>query len=195
MWKKKKLETTSLLDQAIEISSRASNVEMEMFCAENRIKILEEFESWTKAPKKYRSSAKLIEEYGSAVLSVAQIFMENGDSTLIDALQPKESDNPVDIWSNNLEVAQELQNSNNFADSIPCLEQTISEIEKMLGGTAVDFYLPRAHGLLGMAYYNTGNLKKAVESMQNAKNICEEIGDEDGTKIYNENLEFIVQNA
>ncbi|MDH5178161.1 MAG: hypothetical protein OEZ39_01985 [Gammaproteobacteria bacterium] len=183
-----------LLEQAIAISRRGSQSELESFCAENKDEILQVFSTWGVAPEKYRATPELVQIYGNAVLGVAQVFMENGDPSLLESLRPKESDNPIDKWMHELRLAGDLQSEGEFPSSIPILEQIIAEMEQTLGGTAVNFYLPRAYGLLGTAYFNTGDRGKCIICMESAKQLCEEAGDEEGVRVYTENLRFLQDN-
>ncbi|MBM2812793.1 MAG: hypothetical protein HW416_3552, partial [Chloroflexi bacterium] len=57
-----------------------------------------------------------------------------------------------------------------------------------LNGSAADQYLPRTYGLLGTAYFWTGNRESARTYTVKARNYCERINDLDGVAIYSNNL-------
>jgi len=55
-------------------------------------------------------------------------------------------------------------------------------------GSAVDFYRPRVLGKLGIALFQAGDADRARDMTRQARDICRQLGDEDGVQAYETNL-------
>jgi hypothetical protein len=128
------------------------------------------------------------------MIAVAQVFEQSGDPSLIALLTGEVADNPIIGWRRDLEAAQSLIDSDRAAQAVELLHAALAKTS-MLRGSAVDTYRPRTYGMLGVAYFHTGDHLKAVEFTREAKVRCEELGDEDGVATYSGNLEHIRQFA
>ena len=58
---------------------------------------------------------------------------------------------------------------------------------------AVDAWLPKTYGLLGIAYYRAGHKERARAATSRAKELCARVDDREGVRIYAANLELIEQ--
>lgn len=195
MFWKTKNPKVDLLDLAIEAVSSNDEAVIGEFCSKYSEEIKKEFHNWKTAPEKYRKSEQAIQKYGNSVVYIAQHFLKNGDSDLMKILSSSRTENPTEKWPRELQKAQAYIDENKLSDAIVLIKNIITEVEGMLGGTGIEYYLPRSYGLIGMAYVKSNDLKLAVESMQKARDLCEKYGDLEGYNIYNNNLDSIVKNA
>ena len=89
-WKKKSSKQIDLLEAAIDVTSKDNDSELEEFCEKYKEEIKLQFEGWIPAPNKYRSSQTIINLYGNSLVSIAKIFSQNGDNSLVELLSSDE---------------------------------------------------------------------------------------------------------
>jgi tetratricopeptide (TPR) repeat protein len=101
-----------------------------------------------------------------------------------------DADNPIDRWQRDLTEAQSLMGSGCFAEAVTLL-QTVLERTSGLSGDVVAAFKPQTLGSLGAAYFRVGDRARAIEFTQQALEMCRELGDEEGARIYNGNIQYI----
>jgi len=156
-------------------------------CRQHQQEIRDSFPGWRTLPEALRSDPVGQNRYAQGLLAVAQLFEQAGDRSLISSLIGDESDNPLLAWERDLTAAQSLIGSGRPRQAVELLESTLARNAGLLG-SGVDSYLPRTHGLLGIAWFRAGDTAKGVEFTEKARSRCEELGDAEGFTVYTTNL-------
>jgi hypothetical protein len=158
---------------------------------EHRQTIVAEFADWMTVPRAMQEDQSLLEHYGTMLLSVARVVDHDGDPGLLKMLEGDPADAPVETWNEQIAVAASLSDQQRFADAVRVLE-SLSDRMGPLRGSAVDFYRPRVLGKLGIALYQAGQGDRAREVTRQARDICRQLGDEEGVQAYETNLSRMV---
>jgi len=154
---------------------------------ERRETIAGEFGDWLTVPMTMKEDPALLEHYGEMLLSVARIVDHDGDSSLLKMLEGDPANAPVETWNEQIAVAASLSEQQRFAEAAQVLGALADRIGT-LRGSAVDFYRPRVLGKLGIACYQAGDLERARAATRQARDICRQLGDEEGVQAYEANL-------
>lgn len=154
---------------------------------ERRDVIVAEFGGWLTVPMAMKDDQALLEHYGEMLLSVARIVDHDGDRSLLERLEGDPQDAPVESWNEQVAIAASLSDQARFGEAAQVLESLADRLAQ-LRGSAVDFYRPRVLGKLGIALYQAGHVTRAQEATRQARDLCRQLGDEDGVQAYEMNL-------
>jgi hypothetical protein len=154
---------------------------------ERRETIVAEFDDWMTVPASMRDDTQLLEHYGEMLLAVARIVERDGDGGLVKRLEGDPADSPVERWNEQVAIAATLAEQGRHVDAVKILAALAAQMEP-LRGSAVDFYRPRVLGKLGIALYQSGDTEAAITATQQARDLCERLGDEEGVTAYETNL-------
>jgi hypothetical protein len=155
---------------------------------ERRETIAAEFGDWMTVPIAMKEDAALLEHYAEMLLSVARIVDHDGDASLLKMLEGDPASAPVETWNEQIAVAASLTARERFGDAARVLDALVARMGE-LRGSAVDFYRPRVLGKLGVALYQSGEVERARDVTRQALDICRQLGDEDGVRAYETNLD------
>jgi hypothetical protein len=176
-----------LRSQLISLVARKDLASLAALVRERRETITAEFEHWTTVPMVMQDDQQLLEQYGEMLLAVARIIEHDGDPSLAKMLEGDPSDAPVEVWNEQIAIAAALSEQERFADAAQVLS-VLADRLAMMRGSAVDFYRPRVLGKLGIALYQSGEISRGREVTREARDICQQLGDEDGVQAYDANL-------
>jgi tetratricopeptide (TPR) repeat protein len=165
-----------------------------ILCQQHREDIRHAFPLWQKATDVDRDDPAAVNRYGEGMVAVAQWFEHVGDPSLLTLLTGNEADNDLFVWQKDLVAAKSLVDSGQLSEAIGLLQSTLGRT-KELKGTAVDYYLPRTCGLLGVACFRSGDKDRAIEFTQKALALCEQSGDQEGISAYKGNLQYMEEGA
>ncbi len=157
---------------------------------DNSGRIRSEFSSWTEAPESLRGDAVALSRYLKTLVTIARVFKESGDASLLAWLEGKGRETPLTQWNDALERAPRMTESGQAAEAVVLLRATLDNIATTTGPGA-SHYRARCLGSLGIALNKVGNTPEAVRVTREALEICRESGDEEGVKVYIQNLEAI----
>ena len=193
-FKRQALPPTDLRKALIEAADRQDWQSLAVLCEQNQQEIRESFSAWQQIPEPVRNDPDAQNRYCQGLLAVAQSFEQAGDRSLVALLIGNEADNPIMTWEEDLVAAQSLIDDGRPTEAAESLQSVLAKIAG-LKGTAVEHYLPRTCGMLGVAYFRAGDRLKAAEFTKKAKVLCEELGDEEGVAVYGRNLQHMEQNG
>ena len=154
---------------------------------EHRDSIIAEFSGWLTVPMAMKDDQTLLEHYGEMLLAVARIADHDGDASLLGMLESDPQDMPVESWNEQIAIAASLSGQARLDEAAQVLAALADHLAQ-LRGSAVDFYRPRVLGKLGIALYQAGDVTRAREATSEARDICRQLGDEDGVQAYETNL-------
>jgi len=185
---KKEFETDELRDVLFTLVESEDNESLEKACFEFRSVILENFHLWRSVPSHLRSDATAVSLYANALITIANVFEENGNSMLLDLLEGKEdSNNPIVQWENVFEKADACKQAGQYANAIDILERLVSDMQNSKG-TAAQNYLPMIYGALGENYFRSNKYDLAYDLTHLALEKCQKLGDVQGVISYSGNL-------
>lgn len=147
-----------------------------------------EFAGWMTVPMAMREDPPLLEKYGEMLMAVARIFEREGNVSLVKRLEGDPQDSPVETWNEQIAIAAALTDQGRHNEAAQVLAALADHLAP-LRGSAVDFYQPRVLGKLGIARYRAGDHAGAANATRQARDICQRLGDEDGVKTYETNLD------
>ena len=176
-----------LRTQLVTLVARKDLNGMARLVRERRETIVAEFSDWLTVPLSMKDDPALLEHYGDMLLSAARIVEHDGDPSLVQMLEGDPQDAPVESWNEQVGIAAALSQQGRFGDAAQVLA-SLAERLVQLRGSAVDFYRPRVLGKLGIAFYQAGDVERAIEATGQARDICRQLGDEDGVQAYEANL-------
>jgi hypothetical protein len=156
-------------------------------CRDERDRILANFRTWQKVPKKLQADPNAIDRYARGMIAVADWFARNGSRQLREALQGAGGDNPIMRWQERFGESDRLKASGHFAEAIGILEEIAKEMSSYKG-SAVSKYLPMVRGSLGECFFRTGQIDRAYEVTRGALDGCLRSGDIEGVIVYCGNL-------
>jgi hypothetical protein len=157
-------------------------------CKQFQQAILAEFPNWRTVPAEIRPDPIARDRYCQGLIAVASYFEQAGNPSLIALMVGDQTINPILEWERDLTSAQSLIDGGEPRRAVELLQATLDRT-KGLRGSGVDHNLPRTFGMLGVAFYRAGNTAKAVEFTRKAKMLCEELGDQEGIRVYTGNLQ------
>ena len=159
-------------------------------CRVHREAIIRQFPDWRTIPPDKRSNRTHIEHHIKSVLAVAQVFAKHLDEpTLLQQLagEGQSKSNPIVKWQDGLRQALDLMEQLKHAEAEGLLGNIIAQLSEVQG-SAVDEYLPLAHGYLGQCYFETGNSSDAISEYGRALELCEGAESADGVAAHLSNL-------
>jgi hypothetical protein len=176
-----------LRSQLISLVVRKDLASLAALVRDRRATITAAFKDWTTVPAGMQDDPPLLEQYGEMLLAVARIIEHDGDPSLARMLDGDPSDAPVEVWNEQIAIAAALSEQRRFSDAAQVLS-VLADRLALLRGSAVDFYRPRVLGKLGVALYQSGETSRAREVTREARDICQQLGDEEGVQAYEGNL-------
>jgi tetratricopeptide (TPR) repeat protein len=149
--------------------------------------ILATFGQWKKISEAVANDQQAAEDYFHALTTVANYFRSKGHPELFELLVGPAETNPIELMKKAMLEAQRQSELRDYGSSNKTLEQMLRTMESWQGHAVVE-YRARMHGLLGINYYRLQNLEEAVRCTRQALADCHELKDEEGVRIYGENL-------
>jgi hypothetical protein len=180
-------EPTDLRDELISCVARKDLPALAARVRQRREQIAAEFGDWMTVPQVLQQDQSLLAQYGEMLLAVARIVDHDGDPTLLKRLERDPADAPVEMWNEQMAIAASLSAQQRYGEAARLLEALAARLDTLRGG-AVDFYRPRVLGKLGIALYQAGDTGRGQEMTRQARDICRQLGDEDGVQAYETNL-------
>jgi tetratricopeptide (TPR) repeat protein len=178
---------TDLRTALIEATAREDWDTLAALCQKHQDEIRREFPQWQKVPDAVRHDPEARGKYAQTLITVARLFEQAGDGSLLASLMGNAADNPIMRWQRALAAAQSLLDEGQPEEAVDLLQSAVRQAEG-LTGDAVAHLLPRTLGMLGVALFQAGNRADAIATTQQAKTLCEEAGDAEGVAIYDGNL-------
>jgi len=175
-------------DALISAFRRKKRKRLSALCEAHELTIREHFPDWTTVPKEVRSDPAKTESYVHTLITVAEAFKNAGIPELMQGLMGDEESNPLLTWGDDLAEAQKLIDADEYIHAIELLTERLKKHEGH-DGPGMEFFLPRTHGMIGIAHFHLKKLAKARYHTDLALKICEENGDADGIATYQENLQ------
>jgi tetratricopeptide (TPR) repeat protein len=157
---------------------------------DNSDQIRSEFRPWTTVPESLRGDAEALSRYVNTLVAIARVFEKSGDASLRTWLEGGGRHNPLTQWNDALERAPRMTEGGLAAEAVVLLRATLDNIVATTGPGA-SHYRARCLGALGVALNKMGNTSEAVHVTREALEICRESGDEEGVKVYIQNLDVI----
>jgi hypothetical protein len=176
-----------LRSQLIALVARKDLSGLASLVRDRRETIDAEFADWVTVPMGMKDDARLLEHYGEMLLAVARIADHDGDASLMRKLEGDPADAPVEAWNEQIATAAALADQERFADAAQVLSALADRLS-LLRGSAVDFYRPRVLGKLGVALYQSGDIARARDVTRAARDLCKQLGDDEGVHDYEGNL-------
>ena len=180
---------TELPEALIEAVYRRDGKALASLCAQHRNEIHRLFPVWRRLPEEWPRDPAALEKYSKGLSAVACYFESSGDSSLIQMLCD-EADNPLVQWERDLTEAQSLMDGGHATEAITLLHAVL-ERTRGLRGHGLAAFKPRTLGSLGIAYFQAGDKVRAKEFTQQALEMCRQGGDDEGVRIYSDNIEYI----
>lgn len=156
----------------------------------NSDRIRNEFRSWTTVPESLDGDADAVRRYVNTLVTIAGVFEKSGDASLRIWLEGGGGETPLTQWNDALERAGQMTASGRAAEAVVLLRETLANIATTTGPGA-SHYRARCLGSLGGALKEVGNTSDAVRVTREALEICRQAGDEEGVKVYTQNLDVI----
>ncbi|MGC4091932.1 MAG: hypothetical protein QM756_29425 [Polyangiaceae bacterium] len=172
---------TALFDAALQ----GDKARLRRLCAQHGAAVFEHFPSWQKVPLELRQDPTAMQRYANGLIGVANHFDEHGQPQLLERLAPP--DNPIERAQETLGEARALLDQCEYTKAAPLLGALVDEFGT-LSGSAVERYLPVAHGFIAELEFHSGKLEQAVASSERALALCEASGDREGVVAYQGNL-------
>ena len=137
-------------------------------------------------PEEFRNDDARLQMWGNFVLHLAHLLADDGDDALLLRLtaSPK---NPIERWWSAMQSADRLRRDGRYADSTSVLAPVVEEL-RTSRGSVVDNIRGKAIGLLGANAFDLGDMALALSLTDEALRECERIHDEEGIRIFSENL-------
>lgn len=159
-------------------------------CEQNQQAIRDSFPSWRRVPEEIRNDPMARDRYCQGLMGAASLFERAGDGSLIALMTGDEANNPCLAWERDLSAGKSLIDNGEAGQAVELLQAVLSRAQE-LSGPGVDHYLARTFGMLGVALYKTGHTPKAAELTHKARVMCEQLGDEEGVRVYSGNLQHM----
>lgn len=187
LFKSRPAAATDLRSALIAAVAREDWQGLAKLCEERQDEIRAGFPGWRTVPEDVRRDPEAQGRYAKALIAVAQLFEQAGDGSLLAVLTGDSADNPIAVWQRDLRAAQALLDQGQFREAASLLQSSLKKSER-LQGDAAEHYLPRLHGMLGVALFRAGDKAGGVASTRRAKELCEQAGDTEGVAVYAGNL-------
>lgn len=178
----------------IDATSREDWDALAALCQTHQDEIRRDFPQWKKVPEEVRQDRAAQSKYAQTLITVARLFEQAGDGSLLASLMGNSADNPILDWQRALRTAQSLLNDQRPQDAANVLQSALRQAEG-LSGDAVMHLLPPTLGMLGVALFEAGNHADAIAATRQAKALCEQIGDAEGVATYEGNLRRMENDA
>jgi len=187
-WRKPRVDDrVDLRSQLIALVVRKNLRGLADLVLERRETVVAEFGDWMTVPMAMQEDPQLLAQYGEMLMAVARIVEREGDDSLVGRLHGDPADSPVEHWNEQIAIAATLSEQGRYRDAATVLSALAGQLES-LRGSAVDFYRPRVLGKLGIALYQAGDERRAIEVTREAREICRRLGDEEGVAAYEASL-------
>ncbi|MBD3672658.1 MAG: tetratricopeptide repeat protein [Planctomycetaceae bacterium] len=160
-------------------------------CERHEQTILDNFTSWQTVPESIRKNRRRTDAYVHTLITVGQAFENAGFPELLQSMIGDEQSNPMLTWGDDLDKAQAFIDADDFQAAIELLTERL-KIHEGHSGSGMDHFVPRTHGMIGIAYFHAGDLDAAQHHTKKALSICKELGDTDGIATYTNNLQQMV---
>ncbi len=178
----------ALRDQLFDAAARGDAEGFEKLCRENAAAIEAAFSSWATCPVAIRRDQAKVAAYAQGLMAIARCLAERlGRKGPLDRLVGTAETNPVLRWQETLRTAKKVKDEAFYADAADLLAPVIEEMGR-LTGTGVTSLLPVALGWLGECRFQTGDAAAALGPMEQARRLCEQSGDEQGSRAYLANV-------
>ena len=179
---------SALRDRLFDAIEARDERALDALCQSNRARILEEFNSWVRAPEGVRDDPNARNRFAQGLVAVAGWFERNGFPQLRAALEGEgRGTNPIDLWLNSFREADTLKVQSRFHDAGNVLEKLAHQMQQYRG-SAVERYLPMVQGSLGECLFRVGELDRAAEVTRDALDGCLRNGDIEGIITYTGNM-------
>jgi tetratricopeptide (TPR) repeat protein len=157
-------------------------------CSTHQGMILTNFGNWQRSPESIRDDEKAVEEYGHALLTIANHFESMGHPELLEQLKP-----PADLFDSvsvRFAEANDLAARQAYEASNALIKEVLHAIERWRG-PGVAGLRAKVYGLLGTNYFRLLQFENARRYTELALMDCKAIGDQEGIRIYLENLQVL----
>lgn len=170
--------------QAVKLEDKSLLAEL---CQEYRLDIRKSFKSWLQIPELIKNNPRARGHYIQGLFAVAQMFEQDGDLSLITLLEGNNKNSQLTAWEQDFLSAQSLLNGGRIDNAIKLLQSAIMKNAKSQESGA-NYYLAKAHIMLGAAFFHAGNKSKAIWFTENARKYCSDSGDGEGVGVCVGNL-------
>ena len=187
---KKQTAPLDLREALLEAVERQDMKTLVSLCGKHQAEIRKAFPGWCTVPAEIRNDRKACDRYIQGLAATASCFEQAGDRSLMALLTGGQSSNPLIGWEKDLTEANRLLANEQFEQVLTLLEATLGRT-RSLAGSAADEYRAKSFGVLGSACFKLGIHAKALGLMEKARDLCAQIGDAEGVKVYERNLAHI----
>ena len=187
---KRQLTDDELREQLFDLVAHAHQAKLAQLLQEQATRIHALIPSWKTIPPALRSNPTAVQRWAEGVIGIATAYEALGDGALIQQLIGDSADNPLTQSEERLVQAQAAFDAGTYMDTIRIAQAGITALDG-LSGTGVAHYQARMYGLMGAAYFRSGDTANAIRATLQAKTICEQSGDQEGVAIYTGNLQHI----
>jgi hypothetical protein len=167
--------------------TRGDRQVFENVCHEYESVILTNFKEWAKVPEAVSRDKQATEQHARTVIAIAEYLKSKGHPELLESLMPPDDSNPLQQMEKAALDAQRLSELRDYSNSNKKLESMLRTMEQWRG-SGVLHYRARMYGLLGTNHFRLQNYAEALRFTKLALADCQELGDEEGIRIYSENL-------
>jgi hypothetical protein len=84
-------------------------------------------------PDDVRKDAAPTGRYAQALITIATIFQQRGDASLMAALTGRPGENPLEQWSRDVEAAQTLIDEDRAGEAVELLATVLAKIDETSG--------------------------------------------------------------
>ncbi len=174
----------ALRDKLLDAAGRGDAEGFEALCRDHAGEIEAAFPSWATCPASIRGDQAKVAAYAQGLLAVARCLAErHGRKGPLDRLVGTAETNPVLRWQESLRTAKRMKDDALYAEAADHLAPVIEEMRR-LSGSGVTSLLPIALGWLGECRFQTGDAAAALAPMEEARRLCEQARDEQGSRAY-----------
>jgi hypothetical protein len=176
-----------LIGKLISLFEAGKKDDVVKLCNDYREDVKNNFKAWAKIPDHIRATPSRIDVYAKTLIYIASTYGYSGDDSLLKILQGDKSNNPVEVFQNNILQAMKLSESGKFEESRNILLSVIPDIDKSVGNARASL-LPKAFGHLGLVSLRLGDMAGAIQNSHKALSLCRESADLEGVVTYAGNL-------
>jgi tetratricopeptide (TPR) repeat protein len=151
--------------------------------------ITELFKSWMTVPQELRQTPEGTRAYGNALIQIAQLMSELCfEGPLLKLNSP--DDNPISRWHHMISSAQMAAAQGHRGPANHELEAILTEMQGA-SGSAIDDLRPKVLGMIGTNHFHDGRIDLARQMSRQALEACQQVGDEQGVSVYQQNLQLL----
>ncbi|MCB1692219.1 MAG: tetratricopeptide repeat protein [Pseudomonadales bacterium] len=182
------LEAEELRRQLVDVATTKSAAHLRRFCKAYQDQIARHAQALRKLPEPVLTDEQEANRFMQG-LSMAADCLQNhlGDGRLWNVLVGDPEQNPITRWQSFIDEIpgrmEQLEHDELIAEIGPFLDET-----QRLRGHGARQYEAFLRGRLGDVLFHSGNVQEAKASMESALELCREIGDRDGVRVYLNNL-------